>query len=171
MTGRNLTYIVNEDMVPFAWNHNWINETARYLNTEAVEHPHGCTGAGADFDNCMDMYRTNFELADILFVSVHPVVGNLLAHAEAPNVYDKLPDAAILANSEWVGRLHEMAFDFERMQSFYVVLDGEYFGGSESYVLKFRSAFMDVFQRIHVVLVESGLRNLWKKRSRKNRMS
>lgn len=94
----------------------------------------------------------------------HPVVGNLLAHAEAPNVYDKLPDAAILANSVWVGRLHEIAFDFERMQSFYVVLEGEYFGGSESYVLKFRSAFLDVFQRIHVVLTENGLMNLWKKR-------
>lgn len=311
MTGRKLTYIVNEAVIPFYWNHKWINETARYLNTEAVEYPNECSGLDADFEKCMSKYRFNSDVADILFacmlvnksrtfqelytgipwfvkiavprerpfnaielilmpftwhawtllvlilvtselvkrlipglfkndpillvvcgferrslhraglcekfvlqslimlmffmsnafetkivslmirkpsvksiktlddivnsqvkfyadmekipdLKLNPVIGKLLIQGEGQQLYENVPDTAHMMNNDWTEMLDEMAFDFERMQPYYVVLEDEFFGGNEMYLMQFRSTFKAVFRTIHSNLVEAGLMELWK---------
>lgn len=68
MQGRNITYISNEIAVPFAWNHHWINETARYLYTDAVELQPNCVESEPTYEWCLQRHRTDQDKADILFV-------------------------------------------------------------------------------------------------------
>ncbi|KAL1379687.1 hypothetical protein pipiens_003746, partial [Culex pipiens pipiens] len=313
MQGRNITYISNEIAVPFAWNHHWINETARYLFTDAVELQPNCVESDPTYEWCLQRHRTDQDKADILFVHMimtgtiqrdfrriftstplftriavprdrplnavelivmpftwqvwlllllisisselakyafpelfkndpfllvvcgfgrrnlhqterwerlilhslimlmffvsnafeskiislmvrkpliqriktledlvesgmkifadlennphfldHPVVGKLLVQGQNPDMYETAPCARIWY-SEWVDLFEELTFDYDRMQPYYVVLDAEYSAGPEFYATKWRSLLAEVFQFIHMTLVEAGLVRLWKR--------
>lgn len=69
MIGRKITFILNEQAIPGYWNHKWVDETARYLQTDAVELPHNCVGTGAEFKECMKRYKLDSYAADILLAS------------------------------------------------------------------------------------------------------
>ncbi|EDS32079.1 conserved hypothetical protein [Culex quinquefasciatus] len=42
MMGRRISYVQNEQMQAFYYNYHWLNETAKYLHTEAEEFPNDC---------------------------------------------------------------------------------------------------------------------------------
>lgn len=71
MAGLRIFYIKAENIVPFVWNYHWLNETARYLHTEAVEVPHNCSGSGPTFYKCLHKHQTSYSQVDIIFSLVY----------------------------------------------------------------------------------------------------
>lgn len=64
-----LTYIKNTRELPYEWNRHWMDETARYLNTESVEHKSNCNGTGAAFFSCLNKQMVdNYGVNEIIFV-------------------------------------------------------------------------------------------------------
>ncbi|EDS32078.1 conserved hypothetical protein [Culex quinquefasciatus] len=314
MAGRNITYVKSEDLFPFYWNHRWMNETARYLYTEAVEYEHNCPGSGYPFFKCLDEAQENQDayniiltLVDVIqdpsqkhfrilhtnipifmeiavprdrplnvaelismpfswkvwtlliailvaseiakylfpehftnnptllalcgferlnlhqagrlekltflsliilmffmsnafetkFVSLmidrpsiqriktvedlaksdlkfyfdlegspqfvnHALIGHMVVHGSDSYVYETIPGAAMLWYSFMAELRMDLAYDYERMQPFYVMLDYSYFHGFELYWTEYRCLFLDTLRYVHSILCEAGLMDLWK---------
>ncbi|EDS29231.1 conserved hypothetical protein [Culex quinquefasciatus] len=98
-----------------------------------------------------------------------PTINSLLKNKEMivqgdeVKITDTYPGVGALANSDFIDLLTETAFDYERMQPFYVVLDHEIFEGPECYYASWRSLLQRPFRFMHSALVEAGLVNLWKR--------
>ncbi|EDS33261.1 conserved hypothetical protein [Culex quinquefasciatus] len=92
----------------------------------------------------------------------HSVVGNMVVPGRRSEIFEPVPGVAKLWYSEWNGMVEDLAFDYERMQPFYVLIDYEHFSGPEVYIAYFRCKFMEAFRYTHITLVEAGLMNLWK---------
>lgn len=53
MLGRRISYVRNDEMQAFYYNHHWLNETTKYLHTEAEEFQHDCHKMqGKAFERC-----------------------------------------------------------------------------------------------------------------------
>lgn len=90
------------------------------------------------------------------------IIGGLVVQGSIPDLSDTIPGICMLWHREFIGLRKETAFDFDRMQPFYVVLDYDLYNGPEAYVTWWRSSFLEVFRYIHITLVEAGLMDLWK---------
>lgn len=87
----------------------------------------------------------------------------MIVQGDEVKITDTYPSVGALANSDFIDLLTETAFDYERMQPFYVVLDHEIFEGPECYYASWRSLLQRPFRFMHSALVEAGLVNLWKR--------
>lgn len=117
-----------------------------------------------------DLYRSDVKFYDDLEHSPHfkhlSIVGAMMVQGENPQFGETIPGVGAVWRSDWVDLFHEMAFDYDRMQPFYVVLDYEHFECHECYPTEWRFPLLETFRHIHITLVEAGLVNLWKRQWR-----
>lgn len=59
--GHNI-YYVKSSFSPAPWNERWVNETARYLNTESVVYQHSCKGCDIAFYQCVEAEEGEFDI-------------------------------------------------------------------------------------------------------------
>lgn len=93
----------------------------------------------------------------------HPVIGELVVQGESGGILETKADSALLIASDFTDILEASAFDFERMQPFYQVLDYKLFNGPELYATKWRCPVLETLRFIHITLVEAGLMDFWKR--------
>ncbi|EDS32063.1 conserved hypothetical protein [Culex quinquefasciatus] len=87
----------------------------------------------------------------------------MVAHGSDPWIYDTMPGIAMIWYSDFVEIRKELAYDYERMQPFYVLLGYRYFHSMEVYWTTYRFIYLKPLQLIHIRLVEAGLIDLWKR--------
>lgn len=96
------------------------------------------------------------------FYARHSIVGKLAVHSDKGLFAEKVADACMLWPSHIAEVMHDVSFDYEQRQPFYVLLGYEFYEGPELYQTHKRDPFLKTFQFIHRILVDAGLFNLWK---------
>lgn len=91
----------------------------------------------------------------------HSLLGKIAVQGNTTHIFERNPDAAMIWPSHLISLFHDMSFDYERMQPFYVVLEGDHYDGIEMYGTSLRCPLLEVFRYIHSTLVEAGLMDLW----------
>ncbi|XP_039447017.1 uncharacterized protein LOC120426321 [Culex pipiens pallens] len=117
-----------------------------------------------------DLYQSGIKLYEDLehnpqFV-VDSVLKRFVAQGTRTEFHETRPDAAVYWNSDYVDVFKDVAFDYERMQPFYVVLDFEHFSGFELYWVSPRNQLVKELRFIHITLTETGFMGLWKQQWR-----
>ncbi|KAL1399567.1 hypothetical protein pipiens_008113 [Culex pipiens pipiens] len=108
--------------------------------------------------------KFHFDLEGSPQFANHAVIGHMVVHGSDSYVYETIPGVAMLWYSFMAKLRMDLAYDYERMQPFYVMLDYSYFHGFELYWKDYRFLFRDTFRYIHSILCEAGLMDLWKQR-------
>ncbi|EDS30688.1 conserved hypothetical protein [Culex quinquefasciatus] len=91
---------------------------------------------------------------------------NIVVQGVKPQLHETVPGIAVYWDSGFADVFKEVAFDYERMQPFYVVLNYEHFSGYEMYSTSYRNSLISAFRFVHITLVEAGLLDLWKRQWR-----
>lgn len=91
-------------------------------------------------------------------------IGKMLSQGMTPNPFENKPGVGIIDQSDYIEMVQDTAFDYERMQLFYVLVDYESFEGPEVFTANARSLFLAPFCTVHERLVEAGLFTHWKRR-------
>lgn len=74
MMGRRISYVQNEQMQAFYYNYHWLNETAKYLHTEAEEFPNDCHKLeGNSFTSCLEKHMFLEKSCDMIFVYIDSI--------------------------------------------------------------------------------------------------
>ncbi|EDS32066.1 conserved hypothetical protein [Culex quinquefasciatus] len=107
--------------------------------------------------------KFHFDLDSNPHFANHSVIGKMVAHGSDPWIHDTMPGIAMIWYSDFVELRKELAYDYERMQPFYVLLGYRYFYSNELYWTAERFIFLKPLQLIHIRLVEAGLIDLWKR--------
>ncbi|EDS29783.1 conserved hypothetical protein [Culex quinquefasciatus] len=95
-------------------------------------------------------YKERMIIGDRIFQ------GDELIHSET------IPGVGTLCRKEFVQLLEQIAFDYERNQPFYVVLDYEYYDSPECIDTVWRFIYRQTFITMHGWLVQAGLMEKWK---------
>ncbi|KAL1396853.1 hypothetical protein pipiens_010207 [Culex pipiens pipiens] len=91
------------------------------------------------------------------------IIGDLVVQGKRREFFEAIPGGAVFWDKEFIDVYYELAFDYNRMESFFVVLDQEYFTGIELYIAKYRSPYLEAFRYTHITLFEAGLFVLWQR--------
>lgn len=91
------------------------------------------------------------------------IIGDLVVQGKRRDLFEAIPGGAVFWDKEFIDVYYELAFDYNRMESFFVVLDQEYFTGIELYIAKYRSPYLEAFRYTHITLFEAGLFVLWQR--------
>lgn len=89
-----------------------------------------------------------------------PILGKLIVQGEH-DFYEIIPGAGKIVLKPLVDVLNVVAYDYERMQPFYVFLEPEFIIFYESYITSNRYPYLQVFRLIHITLTEAGLFDQW----------
>ncbi|KAL1399011.1 hypothetical protein pipiens_008527 [Culex pipiens pipiens] len=108
--------------------------------------------------------KFHFDLEGSPQFANHAVIGHMVVHGSDSYMYETIPGVAMLWYSFMAELRMDLAYDYERMQPFYVMLDYSYFHGFELYWKDYRFLFRDTFRYIHSILCEAGLMDQWKQR-------
>ncbi|KAL1399568.1 hypothetical protein pipiens_008114 [Culex pipiens pipiens] len=90
-----------------------------------------------------------------------PIIGRLIVNGSHLFMYDKVPGFGLYLLREQAEILEFTAFDYDRMQPFYVILDYEFYVGPKMYYLSWRNRYLEAFRHIQITLTEAGLFDLW----------
>lgn len=82
-----------------------------------------------------------------------------------PDPFDTDPGIGMIIEQDAAGILELTAFDYERMQPWYVLLDLEYHIGYEMYDVSERNPNAEFFRYVHTILFEAGLMDHQKRRA------
>lgn len=97
------------------------------------------------------------------------VVGSMVVQGNSLEPHEAVSDAAIRLNTDWVDAMVDIAYDYKRMQPYYVALDQEFYDGPELFQTSLRNQLIPHLRFMHITLVESGILDLWKQQW-KNRL-
>lgn len=78
------------------------------------------------------------------------------------NVFDTVPGVGLLVGEEVADVLDLTAFDYERMEPWYVVLDIKYQIGFEFFQTRWRYENIEIFRYVRSILLEAGVMDFWK---------
>lgn len=89
--GLGITYAFNGNILATLWNYDWVEETARHMNTEAVEYQHNCSKlTGKSFYHCLMECKGNQNPLDIIFLYIYMTNANS-RYRRAPVIYTSIP--------------------------------------------------------------------------------
>lgn len=108
--------------------------------------------------------RFHVDLENLPGYAENPITGRLAVQGKVPNPTDKIQGVAVAWMSDSIDVLHDMSFDHERMQQFYVILEGEYFNCIEMYGSTIRFPLLEVFRFVHLAWIEAGIMIHWNKK-------
>ncbi|XP_039446687.1 uncharacterized protein LOC120426065 [Culex pipiens pallens] len=112
-----------------------------------------------------DLENSNVKFSGHLEHNSHyvnnSVVGKMIVNGTHLFIYDKVPGFGLYLLSEQTEVLEFTAFDYNRMQPWYVILDYEFYVGPRTYYMSWRNRFLEVFRYIQITLTEAGLLDLW----------
>lgn len=78
------------------------------------------------------------------------------------SVFDTVPGVGLLVVEEVADILDLTAFDYERMEPWYVVLDITHQEGSEFFQTRWRYENLEIFRYVRSLLLEAGVVGFWK---------
>lgn len=115
-----------------------------------------------DFDKYGLKFR--FNLTQIPGAVKDPFIGKYVEHGDPVEIYHNEPGVALIAAEELVAMVPKLSYDFERGQSWFIVLEEQIsFDTIHSYQTPVRSPYLRIFQFTYVALNEAGLLNLWQR--------
>ncbi|EDS29263.1 conserved hypothetical protein [Culex quinquefasciatus] len=115
-----------------------------------------------DFDKYGLKFR--FDLNQIPDAVEHPLIGRYVEHGDPVEIFHNEPGVAIIAAEELVAMVPKLSYDYERGQSWFIVLEDQIsFDTMHVYQTAVRSPYLGIFQFTYVALNEAGLFNLWQR--------
>lgn len=90
------------------------------------------------------------------------IIGDRIFQGDELIYSETIPGVGTLCRKEFVQLLEQIAFDSERNQPFYVVLDYEYYDSPECIDTVWRFIYRQTFITMHGWLVQAGLMEKWK---------
>ncbi|EDS29234.1 conserved hypothetical protein [Culex quinquefasciatus] len=175
MTGVNITYYRDlRPLTDFDWNVRWVKEVASYLNTQASQYLTYCDPlSGVALQKCLTEQKQQLSGVDIkletmqMHLEAYPSIASQSMFRKmfvqgSISVFDTVPGVGLLVVEEVADVLDLTAFDYERMEPWYVVLDITHQEGSEFFQTRWRYENLEIFRYVRSLLLEAGVVGFWK---------
>lgn len=117
-----------------------------------------------DFDRYGLKFRYN--LNEFPEVKDHPVIGKYIDNGEHIEIWENIPGFAKYVTQQMADLVPRFSYDFERDQSWFVVLDESFFVDAILvHLTAFRSQYVETFHFTERTLNEAGILNYWWRQS------